>query len=170
MLKCGGIHPQKEKRIQNIALIGMPGCGKSTIGRTLAQKMGRPFIDIDERIEAAAGKSIPKIFAEDGEEAFRRLETHILGEETRKNGIVIAAGGGVVTRAENLPLLRQNSLIVYLTRELSELDVTERPLSQSIGIQMIAKQRLPLYKAWSDHVIPVEAEPELTALKIQEVI
>jgi shikimate dehydrogenase len=138
-------------KTQNIALIGMPGCGKSTVGRALAQTMGRPFSDIDELIEAAAGKSIPEIFAEDGEEAFRQLETRILAEETKKNGLVIATGGGVVTRPENFGLLRQNSLIVYIKRELSELCTEGRPLSQGVGIAELAKQRLHLYEAWSDY-------------------
>jgi len=156
------------KETQNIALIGMPGCGKSTVGRILAHALERPFADIDERIVAAAGKSIPRIFAEDGEETFRRLETRLLGEEAKKSGMVISTGGGVVTRPENLDLLRQNSFIVYLERELNELSSNGRPLSQNTGIQALAEQRLPLYETWSDCIIQVEAKPELTAARIQE--
>jgi len=164
------IHDVILKETQNIALIGMPGCGKSTVGRLLAQAMGRPFTDIDRQIEAAAGKSIPKIFTGDGEEAFRQLETRILGEETKKSGIVIATGGGVVTQQENLDLLQQNSIIVYLKRKLNELVTDGRPLSRGIGIQTLAEQRLPLYETWSDCAVQVEAKPELTAVRIQEVI
>jgi shikimate dehydrogenase len=155
---------------QNIALIGMPGCGKSTVGRVLAKMMGRPFADIDQRIEAVAGKSIPQIFAEDGEETFRRLETRVLGEEAGEGGKVLATGGGVVTRPENLDLLRQNSFIVYLKRELTELVTEGRPLSQNMGIHSLAETRLPLYEAWSDCVIHAEAEPEQTAARIQEAL
>jgi shikimate dehydrogenase len=158
------------KETQNIALIGMPGCGKSTVGRILARAMGRPFADIDERIEAETGKSIPQIFAEDGEETFRRLETRVLAGEAKKSGIVLATGGGVVTRPENLDLLRQNSLIVYLKRELAELVTDGRPLSRGVGIQALAEQRLPLYDTWSDCAVQVEAEPEQTAARIQDVI
>jgi len=158
------------RKTQNIALIGMPGCGKSTVGRNLAEAMGRPFSDIDALIEIVAGKSIPEIFAEGGEEAFRRVETRILGEETKRNGLVIATGGGVVTRPENLDLLRQNSLIVYLKRELTELILVGRPLSQNVGIELLARQRLPLYKAWSDRVIRVEANPERAVTRILEAI
>jgi shikimate dehydrogenase len=158
------------KETQNIALIGMPGCGKSTVGRILAHAMERPFADIDERIVAAEGKSIPQIFTEDGEEKFRRLETRILGEETKKSGMVLATGGGVVTRQENLDLLRQNSIIVYLERELSELITDGRPLSKGMGIHVLAEQRLPLYEMWNDCVIQVEARPELTAARIQEAV
>jgi shikimate dehydrogenase len=158
------------KKTRNIALIGMPGCGKSTVGISLAQKIGRPFEDIDTLIETAAGKSIPDIFAENGEAAFRRLETRILGEETKKNGLVISTGGGIVTQPKNLDLLRQNSLIVYLKRELAELNIDGRPLSQNVGIKALAERRLPLYEAWSDRVIQVNAEPERTVTRILEVI
>jgi len=158
------------KKTRNIALIGMPGCGKSTAGKNLSQSLERPLADIDELITAAAGKSIPQIFAEDGEELFRRTETRILGEQAAKSGAVIATGGGIVTRAENLDLLRQNSLIVFLKRDLTELATTGRPLSGSIGIETLAKQRLPLYEAWSDIIIEVEASPELTAARILKAI
>ena len=158
------------KKTQNIALIGMPGCGKSTVGRLLAEKLGRPFIDIDGQIEAAAGKKIPQIFAEDGEETFRQLETRVLAEEAKKSGLVLATGGGAVTRPENLDLLRQNSLIVYMKRELSDLITDGRPLSQGVGIQALAEKRLPLYEAWSDYAVQVEAKPEQTAALIEEVV
>ena len=158
------------KKTRNIALIGMPGCGKSTIGRALARAMERPFADSDERVEAVAGRGIPEIFAKEGEEAFRRLETRVLGEEACKSGMVIATGGGVVTRQENHGLLRQNSLIVYLKRDLAELVTDGRPLSKDTGIQALAEQRLPLYEAWSDCIVPVGADPEQTASRILEVI
>jgi shikimate dehydrogenase len=158
------------KRTRNIALIGMPGCGKSTVGRILAQKMGRPFADIDGQIESTAGKKISQIFAEDGEETFRQLETRVLAEEAKKSGAVLATGGGVVTRPENLDLLRQNSLIIYLKRELTDLITKGRPLSQSMGIQALADKRLPLYEAWSNFAVQVEAKPEQTAARIEEVV
>jgi len=164
------IHNLILKRTQNIALIGMPGCGKSTVGRILAQKMGRPFADIDAQIEAAAGKNIPQIFADDGEETFRQLETRVLAGEAKKSGAVLATGGGVVTQPENLDLLRQNSLIVYLKRELTDLITDGRPLSQNVGIQALAEKRLPLYEAWSDCAVQVEAKPEQTAARIEEAV
>ena len=158
------------KKTQNIALIGMPGCGKSTAGKNLAQAMNRPLADIDELITAAAGKSIPRIFAEDGEESFRKIETRILAEETAKSGAVIATGGGIVTRSENHDLLKQNSLVIFLKRGLTELSTAGRPLSNSIGIETLAKQRLPSYEAWSDIIIESEANPELTAAQILKAI
>jgi shikimate dehydrogenase len=164
------IHDAILKQTQNIALIGMPGCGKSTVGRILAQKMGRPFADIDRQIEAAAGKKIPQIFAEDGEETFRQMETRVLAGEAKKSGAVLATGGGVVTRPENLDLLRQNSIIIYLKRDLNDLITDGRPLSQNMGIQALAEKRLPLYEAWGNYAVQVEAKPELTAMRIKEVV
>jgi len=120
--------------------------------------------------ETAAGKGVPEIFAEDGERAFRSLETRILGEEAKKSGTVIATGGGIVTQPDNLGLLRQNSLIVYLKRELAELSADDRPLSSSVGVQTLAGQRLPLYEAWSDRVVRVGAGPLRTATLVLEVI
>ena len=158
------------QKTQNIALIGMPGCGKSTVGQILARTVGRPFTDIDERIEAIAGKSIPELFAEDGESTFRRWETRVLAEEAKKSGVVIATGGGVVTQPENRDILRQNSLIVYLQRDPAQLMTDGRPLSQMMGIQALAEQRLPLYEAWSDRAVKVEDTPEQTAARVLEVI
>jgi len=158
------------KITRNIVIIGMPGCGKSTVGKQLAQLTGRPFYDIDTLIETSAGKSIPWIFAEEGEAAFRSMETRILAAEAKKSGSVIATGGGAVTQPCNLDLLRQNSIIVFLQRDLNELCTEGRPLSQSQGIETIATQRLHLYEAWSDHIIKAEADPGSTAKRILEVI
>lgn len=139
--------------MQNIALIGMPGCGKTTTSQALAKLTGREVIDVDEEIVRLAGRSIPEIFASDGEEAFRALETQALAEVSKKSGVIIATGGGVVTRARNLPLLRQNSAIVYLRRETESLATDGRPLSQSKGTAQLAAERLPLYEAWADHTV-----------------
>jgi shikimate dehydrogenase len=158
------------KKTQNIALIGMPGSGKTTVGKHLAEMTGRPFVDIDAQIEAAAGKGVPQIFAEGGEAAFRALETRVLSEEAKKSGLVIATGGGVVTREENFPLLRQNSLLVYLKRGLTELCSDGRPLSQSVGIHELAKQRLPLYEEWCDCAVRSDIEPKGVAERILEAI
>ena len=146
----------------------MPGCGKSTVGKSLAHKAGRPFADIDTLIEKTAGKSIPDIFTETGEEAFRQLETQVLIEESKKSNMVIATGGGIVTRLENLDLLRQNSFIIYLKRDLADLNINGRPLSQGLGVEALANQRLPLYEAWSDLAVNVQADCDKTAERILE--
>lgn len=126
------IFRQMEHQMENILLIGMPGCGKSTIGTALAAQLGRPFVDIDLEIEKQVGKSIPDILTQDGETAFRQLETEILQRFTCRSGLVIATGGGCVTKEENWPLLRQNSRIIWLQRSLSQLPTQGRPLSGNL--------------------------------------
>lgn len=162
----GRLTAKLARETQNIALIGMPGCGKTTVGRALADLLGRPFYDADEQIEARAGRKIPDIFAQDGEAAFRRLETEVLAELSRQSGAVIATGGGVVTREENRDLLRQNSTVVWLQRELHSLPLTGRPVSQSRPLNELAAERMPLYRAWSDAAVEV-CGPEETAKAIQ---
>lgn len=162
----GRLTAKLARETQNIALIGMPGCGKTTVGRALADLLGRPFYDADEQIEARAGRKIPDIFAQDGEAAFRRLETEVLAELSRQSGAVIATGGGVVTREENRDLLRQNSTVVWLQRELHSLPLTGRPVSQSRPLNELAAERMPLYRAWCDAAVEV-CGPEETAKAIQ---
>ncbi|MBE6955072.1 MAG: AAA family ATPase [Ruminococcaceae bacterium] len=142
-----------DAEMRNIALIGMPGCGKTTTSQALAELTGREVIDVDEQIVRLAGRSIPEIFASDGEEAFRAIETQALSEISKKSGVIISTGGGVVTRTWNLPLLQQNSAIVYLRRETESLATDGRPLSQSKGTAQLAAERLPLYEAWADHTV-----------------
>ncbi|MBR5427622.1 MAG: shikimate kinase [Clostridia bacterium] len=146
----GRITSAIERETKNIALIGMPGCGKSSIGKTIARLTGRPLIETDEMIPERAGKSIKEIFAEDGEDVFRKIETACLADASKKSGCVIATGGGVVTRPENLDLLRQNSVIVFLDRDFSALPLKGRPLSQKYGVEELARARMPLYNAWCD--------------------
>ena len=162
----GRLTAKLARETQNIALIGMPGCGKTTVGRALADLLGRPFYDADEQIETRAGRKIPDIFAQDGEAAFRRLETEVLAELSRQSGAVIATGGGVVTREENRDLLRQNSTIVWLQRDLHSLPLAGRPVSQSRPLNELAAERMPLYRAWSDAAVEV-CGPEETAKAIQ---
>lgn len=140
-------------QMENIVLIGMPGCGKSTIGRLLAEKCGKRFADADEEIEKAAEKPIPAIFAEDGEEVFRAWETRVLAELGKQSGLVIATGGGCVTKAENHRLLHQNGTIFWLQRDLDKLPTDGRPLSQSSALESMYAAREPLYARFADHII-----------------
>jgi shikimate dehydrogenase len=152
---------------RNIILIGMPGCGKSSIGAELAKIMGREFADTDKWVENKAGKPIPSIFAEDGEEAFRKMENEALEALCKQNGLIIATGGGIVKRHENRNILRQNGIVIYLDRDISELSISGRPLSQSTGIAALAAERLPLYSKWSDYTVAVRGV-EQTAADIYE--
>ena len=142
--------------ILNIALIGMPSCGKTTIGKLLAKQLDRPFVDLDEEIVKTDGRSIPDIFAAEGEDAFRARET----AETRRFGMekhqLISCGGGIVKRPENLRALRQNGVILFIDRPLDALTVGGgRPLSSSMdALRRMEAQRRPLYLAAADAVIP----------------
>ncbi len=153
----------------NIALIGMAGSGKSTVGTLLAQMLDRRFVDMDEEIVKKAGKSIPDIFAEDGEEAFRSLETEVLSELSGQSGLVIATGGGVVTRPRNLPLLRRNSRIVRLIRPVEELPNDGRPLSQKYTPSQLAMEREPLYNSWKEIAVNVTNPADTAKCIIKEV-
>ncbi len=143
----------------NIVIIGMPSGGKSTIGSLLAKQLGRQFVDIDDRIPEAAGKSIADIFSEDGEEAFRAIETQVTGDVCKGSGLVIACGGGVVTKARNYDLLHQNGIILLLKRPIELLVSDGRPMSITKGIPALARDRGPKYEAWGDIVVTNDADP-----------
>ena len=110
-------------------------------------------MDADTEIIRLAGKSIPAIFSQDGEEAFRDLETEALAQLGKQSGLIIATGGGCVTKPRNYPLLHQNSLIFWLQRDLQNLPTTGRPLSQSGNLADMYALREPMYRQFSDHVI-----------------
>ncbi len=141
---------------KNLMLVGMPGSGKSTIGGALAEATGREFIDTDELIVQRAGVTIPEIFAAHGEEYFRKMEHEVLAEVSQESSLVIATGGGIVTRPENHPLLVQNSTVVFLNRDVSILPTDGRPISQSRDIRELFAERLPLYRAVCDFEIAVD--------------
>lgn len=147
------IHKALSSQMQNIVLIGMPGCGKSTVAKLLSQELQRPVLDADEEIAKAAGCSIPEIFAEGGEEAFRKLETQVLYDLSKESGKIIATGGGCVTREENYPLLHRNSKIIWLTRQLNRLPTNGRPLSQSTKLEAMYEVRKPMYQRFADHTV-----------------
>ena len=142
-----------QTQMRNIVLVGMPGCGKSTIGKALAKALNRPFVDADDEIVKTAGISIPAIFEQSGEAGFRAIETQVLQQITAKSGTVIATGGGCVTRSENIPLLRQNSVVIWIQRPLEALPVDGRPLSQANKLSLLYEKRRPLYETASDWVI-----------------
>lgn len=156
--------------MQNIVLIGMPGCGKSTVGRLLAQRLGRPCYEADAELEKAAGLTIPEIFAAEGEEGFRRRETAVLSQLGKLSGAVISTGGGCVTRPENYPLLHQNGTIVWLTRPLDRLAREGRPLSLNADLSAMYAVRQPMYGRFADHVIDNGATPGETAEAVLEVL
>lgn len=140
----------------NIALIGMPSSGKTTLGRMLAKSLGRTFVDLDEEIVKTDGRSIPDIFAAEGEDGFRTketAETQRFGKEGRQ---LISCGGGIVKKPENLRALHQNGVILFIDRPVDALAVGGgRPLSSSMdALRQMEAQRRPLYLAAADAVIP----------------
>jgi shikimate dehydrogenase len=145
---------------QNIILIGMPGCGKSSIGAELARRMGRSFADTDIEIERRMGKHPARIIAEEGEDAFRALEHEVLQGLCKERGMVVATGGGIVTRPENYRCIRQNGRVFFLDRDIAKLPLEDRPLSIRDGVEQLMRVRLPLYKQWSDNTVSVNGIDE----------
>ena len=136
--------------MNNLILIGMPGCGKSSVGRLLAEKLGREFVDIDKEIEKRQNCTVPEIFARGGEEEFRRIETEVTEDVCKRSGLVIATGGGVVTRPENQFSLKCNGFTVYVKRDIESLATDGRPLSAAKGREKLFSERKHLYEGWGD--------------------
>ena len=164
------VYQKMSAKMQNIVLIGMPGCGKSTVASLLAEKLGRKSVDADAEIVKLAGKSIPAIFAEDGEEAFRLLETQVLTELGKQSQLIIATGGGCVTKQRNYPLLHQNSCIFWLNRTIELLPTDGRPLSQSTKLKDMYTLRKPLYEAFADHIVDNNGSCENTITQIISIL
>ena len=168
--KIPEIHACLRRQMENIILIGMPGCGKSTIGRLLAQRTGKKFVDADEALEARLGRKITDIIPQDGETVFRQMESDTLAELGKQSGLVIATGGGCVTRERNYPLLHQNGTILWLTRQLHKLPTEGRPLSQPGKLQEMFAQRQSLYRQFADAEISNDGPVEETLEAIRAVL
>lgn len=164
------IHRQLKIQMENIILIGMPGCGKSTVGKHLSQQLGRPLVDADSEIESTAGMTIPEIFNQSGEAGFRQIETQVLTELGRKSGLIIATGGGCVTQDRNYPLLHQNGTCVWITRNLQSLPTDGRPLSQAGKLEQMYQIRKPLYERFADMTVSNDKTAEDCAATIMELL
>ena len=151
---------------KNIVLIGMMGSGKTTVGGLLAPRLRRPFVDTDALIEEREGRSIPDIFARDGEEAFRALELKISRELSGQSRLVIACGGGLPMREAAINPLKQNGLVFWLDRDPGKtydgLNVSGRPLAQAgrDGFIRRYQDRAPIYRRWADYIIPCADGPD----------
>ena len=155
-------------QMRNIVLIGMPGCGKSAVGRALAKRLGKTFVDLDAEIVQRTGRSIPAIFAKEGEDAFRTLESQTVRETGARSGCVLSTGGGVVTRKENYSPLHQNGIIVHITRALDLLPTNGRPVSQRTDLHELWQQREPLYRSFADLTVDNSGPMEETVQRILE--
>lgn len=145
--------------MKNIILIGMMGCGKTTVGGLLAQRLGRTLADTDQLIEDREGRSIPAIFAENGEEYFRDLELIVSKELSEREDLIVSCGGGLPLRAEAIAALKKNGIAFWLDRDPGEtydgLDTAGRPLAQG-GREDFVKRyqdRAPVYRAAADYLV-----------------
>lgn len=140
-----------KQQMGNIVLIGMPGTGKSLIGKLLAELTGKTLQDTDAKIEEEAKMTIPEIFEKEGETGFRDRESAICKKLGKERNLIIATGGGAILRPENVDALRQNGTLVHITRSIDKLPTRGRPLSQNIEtLKKMEAQRMPLYKSAAD--------------------
>lgn len=151
------------RETENIILIGMPGCGKTTVGKALAKLTGKESIDIDAEIEKAAGKTIPELFKTRGEATFRRLEREKITEIGALSGKIIMTGGGAVKDPRNYPPLHQNGRIYHLQQSTAALAVEGRPLSAAADLNTMERERAPLYRKFRDAEINNSGTPQQTA-------
>jgi shikimate kinase len=161
--------------MKNIVLIGMPACGKSTIGYWLSKKINYPFVDVDRYLEEKENRIISDIFSNEGEEYFRELETKYLKELSEKEGIIISTGGGAVKNKENIDILKENGIIVFLNRTIDDIsreNHRNRPLLQNPdNIRKLYDERIKLYRRHAhiiiknDDSMDVIVDRIITALK-----
>ena len=136
-----------QKKLTNIVLVGMPGCGKTTVGKRVAELLNRDFIDTDAEIERMENRSIPEIFATDGEGYFRALEKKTIAESTKRQGVVLSTGGGAVLDFDNVRNMRQNGLVIRIERDIDALSREGRPLSKDRdALKKLAETREPFYR------------------------
>lgn len=147
-------HRKLKRELSNVAIIGMPGCGKSTIGKAMAKALGKTYVDLDEVIEKNAGMPIPDIFASEGEAAFRRYEARAVQEVSKQTRQVIACGGGVIKTSSNARALRQNGPVLWIQRPVERLATGGRPLSTGLDVlRKMETERTPLYRAAADATV-----------------
>lgn len=161
-----------EAEKQNIVLIGMPGCGKTTVGKELAKAINKEFIDTDEEIVKREGISIPEIFKALGEAGFRKIESEIIKDVAARQGLVIATGGGAVLKEENTKLLKGNGIVFFLDRDLSAIAATsDRPLSSNReDLKKRYNERYPIYCKSTDFKISCNNEVSDNVNAVKEVI
>lgn len=164
------IYSRLRRQMENIILIGMPGCGKTTVGASLAKILSRPLKDADAELEQAVGRKITEILPTDGEASFRSLESETLLDLGKQSGLVVATGGGCVTIPNNYEKLHRNGTIVWLKRDLDLLPTDGRPLSQTGHLQEMYQKRAPLYARFADFSVENSGDPQETAEEIIRIL
>ena len=154
------IRRQVEAQTMNSVLVGMPGCGKSTVGRLVAEVLGRTFLDADEEVAKFADRTPSEIIKTDGEAEFRKIESQVLSDICKQSSLVIATGGGAVTIPKNWDILRQNAVVVFIDRDISLLATDDRPLS--VNLPELYKKRLPMYEYFAH--IKVDGNQDVQAV------
>ncbi len=171
------IDPRKEefivsaikKETLNLVLVGMPGCGKTTLGQLLAKEIGRPLLDTDAMVEQMAGKTIPEIFEQDGEETFRALETLAVQKACSLQGHIITTGGGAILKEENRLAMKQNGRVCLIERALDLLARNGRPLSQGDNALVnLWQEREPCYRKAADFSVQNTGEIKAASQAIME--
>jgi shikimate dehydrogenase len=167
---CEKVFKDIFKEKENIVLIGMPSSGKTTVGKCLAEITGKEFIDTDDEIVKRIGMDIPSYFREYGEDEFRRVESEIVAEVSKKNGMIISTGGGAVLKYENVRNLRQNGRLYFLNRSLELLTPTKsRPLSSDIeALKRRFDERYEIYLKTADRRIDASGDPTSVADLIEK--
>lgn len=162
--------------MKNLVLIGLSGCGKSTIGKRLARKLRMPLLDTDTMIEKNSGRTIPDIFARDGEEGFRTMESACAREAATYDGAVISTGGGMILRGENMDALSKNGIIVFIDRHPSHIlrstTLGDRPLVQNDRDRLfrLYAERIALYRRHADVTIPNHGGPRTLKRRILQIL
>lgn len=164
------IYKECAYRFKNILIIGMPGCGKTSVSARLSELTGREVIDLDTEIESRTGRRCSEIITCDGEAAFREIETSVLKEVSILSGKIISCGGGIISPKKNRFIMRQNSNVVWIQRDLDLLETSGRPLSEIIGTHELYRFREPLYIESADYTVTNNGTVDECAKKIIEVL
>ncbi|MBQ9940848.1 MAG: shikimate kinase [Clostridia bacterium] len=157
------------REMLNVVLVGMAGCGKSTVGKILAEKTNREFLDTDDII-SQNGKTPAEIITTKGEAEFRKIETEVVRQTGKQRGKIIATGGGVVTVKENYPPLHQNGIIIFINRSPKLMTSENRPLSEKYGVENLYNSRLPMYREFCDRETDGDKTPQEVAQDILDIL